>query len=119
MTRYWLAGAAAFALMTSVAFAQGMSSESSSSTQSTTTTTVPTVGSYSSSETQHGTDSYGNTVDKSKTYNSGAGGTNATSASRITAPDGSVQSTSQEKQTNTPDGGSIITKKTTTTTTDR
>ena len=51
MTRHWLAGVAAFAMMTGVAVAQGMSSKSSTSTQSTTTTTTPPVaGSYNASE---------------------------------------------------------------------
>ena len=51
MTKHWLAGAAAFAMMTGVAFAQSSSSDTTTTTQSTTTMPVPLVGSYSSSKT--------------------------------------------------------------------
>ena len=73
MTRQWLAGAAAFAMMTGVACAQGMSSDTSTSTQSTTTSTAPAVGSYNSNSYQKSTDSSGNVTDKSSSYHSGAG----------------------------------------------
>jgi hypothetical protein len=104
-------------MMTGVALAQGMSSESSSSTQSTTTTVVPPVGSYNSTETRRSTDSNGVETDKSSSYNSGPNGSKATSSSRTSSPDGSVQSMSHEKQTESPDGVSTTSKKTTTTTT--
>jgi hypothetical protein len=116
MTKYWLAGAAAFAMMTSVAFAQGMSSESSTSTQST-TSPVPAVGSYNSSETQHSTDSNGNATDKSKTFHSGMNGSHATSSSTTVSPDGSEQSTYHEHQATAPDDGLAISKKSSTSTT--
>jgi len=118
MMKHLLAGAAAFAMMTSVAFAQGMSSESSSTTQSTTTTTTAQpVGSYNSYENHQSTDSKGNAVDTSKTFKSGPGGSEATSSSKITSQNGAEQSASHEIQTNTPDGGSTTSRKTTTTTT--
>jgi len=118
MMKHWLAGAAAFALMTGVAFAQGMSSESSTTTQSTTTTTVPSVGSFNTYENHQSTDTKGNVTDTSKTFQSGAGGTRATSDSKTTAPDGSAQ-ISHEIQTKSPDGGATLSKKTTTTTIER
>ncbi len=84
MTRHLLAGAAAFAMMTGVAFAQGMPSESSTTTRSTTTSTVPTVGSYKSSETHWGIDRNGDATHTKKTYHSGASGSTATSKTRTT-----------------------------------
>jgi hypothetical protein len=119
MTKHLLAGAAAFAMMTSVAFAQGMSSGSSSSTQSTTTTTTtaPAVGNYNTYENQHSTDAKGIATDTSKTFESGPAGSKSTSNSKVTSPSGVEQSASQELRTNTPDGGSTMSKKTTTTTT--
>jgi hypothetical protein len=117
MTRHWLAGAAAFAMMTGVAFAQDTSSESSTTTRST-TSTVPGVGSYSSSETRQGTDRDGNAVDTKTIFHGDAGGSTATTQTRTASPDGSALTTSQEKQTDTPNSGST-TEKTTTTTIDR
>jgi len=115
MTRYWLAGAAAFALMTGVALAQGMSSETTRSTISTTSTAVPITESYSSSSTQH-VDRNGNAVDESRTYQSESGGSTTSTNSQTTAPDGSVQNSYHEEKSVTPDGGSTISRKTTTTT---
>src|SRR6185437_15125353 len=70
MTKYLLAGAAAFALMSGVAFAQ-----SSISTQSTTTTNgAPVNEGYSVNKTQKAIDSNGNEINKSRAYESGAGG---------------------------------------------
>jgi hypothetical protein len=47
MTRRWLAAAAAFAMMSGFALAQGVSSGSSTSTQPTTTSTVRPLGNNS------------------------------------------------------------------------
>jgi len=118
MTKHLLAGAAAFALMTSVAFAQGMSSESSSTTQSTTTTTTaPAVGNYNTYENSHSTDTKGVATDTSKTFETGPAGSKSTASSTTTAPNGAEQSASHEVRTSTPDGGSTLSKQTTSTTT--
>jgi hypothetical protein len=117
MKRLLLAGAAAFALMTGVALAQGAPTESSTTTRSTTTSTVPAVGSYKSSETHQGVDHEGNAIHKKKTYHSGASGSTVTSRTRTALPDGS-RTTYREKQTD-PYSGSTTEKKTTTTTIDR
>lgn len=116
MTKQLLAGAAAFAMMTGVAFAQGMASESSSST-TTTTTTAPAAGSMSTYENRQTTDTKGVETDTSKTFERDAAGSKATSSARVTAPDGSEQSAAHETLTTTPDGGSTLSKKSTTTTT--
>ena len=100
MTKYLLAGAAAFALMSGVAFAQ-----SSTSTQSTTTTNgAPVNEGYSISKTQKTIDSNGNEINKSRAYESNAGGTNATSSTRTNAADGSQTTTSHEEQSSVPAG---------------
>jgi hypothetical protein len=115
MMKHLVAGAAALAMMTGAALAQGMSSESSSSTQSTTTTVVPTIGSTNSYETHRSTDGNGDSSATSKTYQSGPGGSKATSNSQTTGPDGS-QSASHEIETKSMDGGSNTSKQTSTTT---
>jgi hypothetical protein len=116
MTRYWLAGAAAFAMMTGVALAQGMSSETTNSTSSTTTTIAPIVGTYSSTSTQRTIDSNGNAVDESRSYETGTGGSSSSSSSQTISPDGSQLNSVQVEKSVTPDGGSTVSKKTTTTT---
>ena len=115
MIKRFLASAAALAMMTGVACAQSTSSDSTMSTQ--TTTSAPAVGTYNSRSTQQGTDINGNASVKSQTYHSGVNGTSATSNSRTTSPDGSLQSTTHEGQTASPDGSSAYDKSTTTTTT--
>jgi hypothetical protein len=55
MTRRWLAAAAALAMTTGFALAQGASSGSSPSTQPTTTSAVPPVGNHSSAVAAPGT----------------------------------------------------------------
>ena len=117
MTRHWLAGAAALAMMTGVAFAQDTSSESSTTTRST-TSMGPGVGGYNSSETRQGIDRDGNAVDTKKIIHGDADGSTATTQTRTASPDGSALTTSREKQTDTPYSGST-TEKTTTTTIDR
>jgi hypothetical protein len=114
MTRYWLASAAAFAMMTGVALAQGMSSQST--TSSTTSTTVPVVGSYSATETQRTIDSNGNQIDKSRSYQTGSGGSSSSSSSQATSPDGALQIDRHEENSVSPDGATTVTRKTTTTT---
>src|SRR5579862_9897791 len=119
MTKHLLAGAAAFAMMTGVAFAQSMSSDTSTSIQSTTTTTTaPAAGSYNSYETHRSTDTNGDTSATSKTYQSGPAGSKATSDSQMTGPDGS-QRASHEIETKSMDGGSTMSKQTSTTTIER
>jgi hypothetical protein len=109
MTKTLLASAAALAMLSGVAFAQ---TDSSVSTQSTTVT----PGGYNSSTTQRSIDANGNALDKSQSYHSGVGGTDSTSNSHSTSMDGSVQSSTHEKQVATPDGSSATYKKSTTTT---
>jgi hypothetical protein len=113
MTKFWLASAAAFALMTGVASAQ-ITSDTTTSTQST-TTTAPPVGSYNAYQTQHSTDSNGNQIDKSQTYQSGPNGTKATSATQSTSEDGAQKTTTHEDRVISPAGASTTDKTTTTT----
>jgi hypothetical protein len=119
MTRHWLAGAAAFALLTGVAFAEDRPSESSTTTRSTTTSTVPAIGNYNSSETRRDIDRYGNTVHTKKINHHNASGSTVTSKTRTESPYGSARTTYRERQTDSPYSGSSTEKKTTTTTIDR
>jgi len=80
MTKSWLIGAAAFAMMTGAALAQ-----SSSSSTTTSTTGVPAVGSYGASKSQS-IDSNGTQTDKTQTYSNGIGGTNSSSTTQTTTP---------------------------------
>ena len=121
MNKYLLVGAAAFALMAGSAFAQD---STATDTTSTTSTVAPPAGSYSSSRTQKSTDMYGAQTDKSQTYSSGANGTNASSSSETTAPDGSTISASHETRTATPvyvapSGDTTTTTRSSTTTTNQ
>jgi hypothetical protein len=125
MMRHWLVGAAAFAMMTGVAFAE----ESSTTTRSMTTSTAPAVGSYKASETHRGIgwgfghhkwreshrdmDRDGYATRMKRTYHSNANGSTVTSKTRTEMPDGS-RTTHREKET-TPYSGSTVEKKTTTT----
>src|ERR1700719_4265232 len=98
MMRQWLAGAAAFAMMTGVAFAEDRPAESSTTTRSTTTSTVPgigsgklvipDVGSYKSTETRRDVDRDGYATRTKKTYRGGAKGSTVTSKTRTAMPDG-------------------------------
>jgi hypothetical protein len=137
MTKYWLAGAAAFAMMTGVAFAEGMPSES---TTTRSTTTVPAVGSHKSSESHRAIDRDGYATKMKRIYHSdrdgmrrvyhsdgdgmrrvyhgGADGWKATSRTLTMSHDGSARTTYRVKQTGSPYSGSS-TEKTTTTTIDR
>jgi hypothetical protein len=111
MTRHWLAGAAAFALMTGVAFAADTGS--STTTRSTTTSAVPAVGTYQSSETHRGNDHDGYMARMKRFVHRNANGSTVSTKTRTTTPDGS-RTTVREKET-TPLSGSSIEKKTTTT----
>jgi hypothetical protein len=115
MTRSWLAGVSAFAMMTGIAFAQG-TSDTTISTQTTTSTPAPAVGSFSSSKSQKTIDSTGTEIDKSQSYTSGSKGTDASSSTQTTAPDGSVLSASHLEHTASPGGDTTTTSHTTTTT---
>jgi hypothetical protein len=123
MTRYWLAGVAAFAMMTGVAFAEGVPSESSTTTRS--TTTVPAVGSYKSSESHRAIGHHGYATKMKRIYHSdgdgmrrayhgGADGWKATSRTRIMSHDGSARTTYRVKQPGSPFSGSSTEKTTTT-----
>jgi len=109
MMRHWLAGAAAFAMMTGVALAEDRPSESSTTTRSTTTSTVPSRGNYKSSETRRDNDRDGNATRTERTYRSDARGSTVTSKTRTEIPDGS-RTTYRERET-TPYSGSAIEKK--------
>jgi hypothetical protein len=111
MTRHLLAGAAAFAMMTGVAFAAD--TESTTTTRSTAT---PAVGNYQSSETHRGNDHDGYMARMKRFVHRNANGGNGSTVSsktRTTMPDGS-RTTVREKET-TPLSGSSTEKKTTTT----
>ncbi len=109
MTRHWLAGAAAFAMMTGLAFAQG-TSETSTTTRST-TSTAPGAEGYHSSANRRDNDRYGDEVHTKKIDHHDANGSTAITRTRTTSPDGSARTTSREKQTDTPYGGSSVEKK--------
>jgi hypothetical protein len=111
MMKHWLAGAAAFAMMTGVALAEDRPAEATTTTRS--TTTVPAVESHKWSETHRGTDRDGYATRSKRTYHSNAHGSTVTSRIRTVMPDGS-RTMSRERET-TPYSGSSIEKKTTTT----
>jgi hypothetical protein len=115
MTKYWLAGAAAFALTTGAALAQ--STLSDSSTTVTTTTPAPVVNTYNTTKSQKTVDANGTEIDKSQTYSSGAAGTHATANSQTTSPDGTAVSTTHQERTVAPLGDSTTTTNQSTTTT--
>jgi hypothetical protein len=114
MTKYWLASTAALAMMSGVALAQTAPFDSSTTTQSTTTTTVAPLipGTFSSSKTQQTIDGNGTETDKTQTFKSGSGGTDATSSMQTKAPDGSSVSTFHEEG-KSPAGDSSSTTTTT------
>ena len=111
MTKSLILGVAAFAMMTGVAFAQSTLSDTTITTHS---TTAPADGSYKSNKTQKTIDSNGTEVVKSQTYTSGSTGTNASSTTQTTAPDGTTLNTSQDDRTVSPGGGTTTTSHTTT-----
>jgi hypothetical protein len=104
MTRYWLASAAALALMTTGAFAQSPSFDATNSTQPTLSTNGP-AGTYDATKTEKAIDARGvetdktQTFDKSQTYTSGNGELSAktsigtTSTTTTTAPPPPVSTT--------------------------
>jgi hypothetical protein len=109
--------AAALAMMTGVAFAQGMSSDTTTSSQTsqTTTTVAPGVGTYSSSKSQKSIDSNGVETDKSQSYTSGAGGSKASTTTRTIEPDGSQTRVQHDERTVSPAGDTTTNRSTTTT----
>jgi hypothetical protein len=111
MTRNLLAGAAALALMTGVAFAAD--TESTTTTRSMTTPAVPAAGNYQSSETHRGSDHDGYMARMKRFVHRNANGSTVSTKTRTTMPDGS-RTTVREKEA-TPLSGSSIEKKTTTT----
>ena len=97
----WLAGAAAFAMMTGVATAQ-----SSSSSTSTTTSSSPAAGTYNSTTTERSMDSTGTQIDKVQTYSSEPSGTKSSSTVRseeLTVIPGDMSTTTTKKTTTTID----------------
>ncbi len=118
MTRYWLTGAAAFAMMTGVAFAQG-TTDSSTITRSTTSTAPAALGHHSSAlHRDRDNDRYGNMVHTKKIIHHGLSGSSVTTKTRTASPDG-ARTTYREMHTASPYSGSSTEKKTTTTTLDR
>ena len=114
MTRHLLAGAAAFAMMTGVAFAAD--TESSTTTRSVTTSEVPAVGNHESREVHRSVDHDGYMARMKRFVHRNANGGNGStviSRTRTTMPDG-TRTTVRERET-TPLSGSSIEKKTTTT----
>jgi len=121
MMRHWLAGAAAFAMMTGVAVAD----ESSTTTRSMTNSTAPVVGVDKSREHHWGIGSFKwgenhrdmdrdrSATRTTKTLHSNANGSTVTSKTRTEMPDGS-RTTSREKEI-VPNSGSSTEKKSTTT----
>jgi hypothetical protein len=108
-TRYWLAGAAAFVMTAGIAAAQ------TSDTTTSTTVTAPVTGAYSSSKTQTTVAPNGTQTDKSQTYDSGSGGTNAMSTTKTISPDGSQQKSWHQEWTGSqPAANSTTTSKSTT-----
>ena len=93
MSRYWLAGAAALIMVPGIALAQDVSTQST-----TTTTTVPsTSGSYSASESKKTVDAFGNTSEKSRSYQQNADGTSVKSSSEAQSADGTTVSRQHER----------------------
>jgi len=111
------AGAVALAMMTGVALAQGMSSDTTTSTSSTGTMVAPAVGSYTSTKSQKSIDANGVQTDKSQTYTSGANGSKASTTTRTTEPDGSQTSTQRDERSVSPAGDTTTNRTTTTTVT--
>jgi hypothetical protein len=105
MTKFWLVGVAAFALMTGAALAQDTSSETTTTTQS---TNGSETGGSSSTQTRQSVDSDGVQTDKSKSYTRDSNGIHARSDTRQVAPDGSERTVSHE-QIASPDGSTSTT----------
>ena len=112
MTGYWLASAAAFAMISGVAFAQDAPGTTTETQSTTTTNSAPVIGNYSASRTQKTIDANGNEIKKSETYESGNGGTSTRSSVQTNAPDGSSMNTYRREQSNTTTGTTPTTTKT-------
>ncbi|HEX4111151.1 MAG TPA: hypothetical protein VH020_01320 [Stellaceae bacterium] len=110
MTKFWLAGVAAFAMMTGTALAQDTSSDT------TTTTHSAGMGSSSATKSRETVDSDGTQTDKSKSYTRDSSGIHARSDTQTVAPDGTVRSTSHDEQTASPGDDTVTRSRTTTTT---
>jgi hypothetical protein len=98
MTKYWLVGATAFAMMSGAAFAQGVTTDSTV-TQSTTAANPAPVGTYTATRTQQAVDANGNAVVQKKSYTSGPNGTSETDHTKVEAPDGSTTTYHSEHTT--------------------
>ena len=81
MTKFWLIGLTAFAMMTGAALAQNLPSNTTTST----TIVAPPVGTFSSTKSRT-IDSNGTQTDKSQTYTSGNGGTSSSTSTQTTTP---------------------------------
>ena len=98
MTRILLAGVAALALTTGVAFAQTTYSESTTSIQSTVPPAPPSGEAIYKSKKSTTIHRDGTEVEKKQTYSqSSSGGTRATSNSHVVTPNGSEVKTQDEK----------------------
>ena len=113
MTKYLLAGIAAFTLTSGVAFAQGTLTDTTTVTHS---STAPNPDGYKSKKTERIIDSNGVETEKTQTYTNRAGQQSSTATTRQVAPDGSVLNTSHEERTTTPFGETTTTTQTQTTT---
>jgi hypothetical protein len=109
MKKFWLLSAAALVMVTGAALAQSTLSDTT-----TTTHTASPDATFKSSKTEKSIDKNGVEVEKSQAYTSGAGGTSASSNSRVTAPDGSQVNTSHDERTTSPSGDTTTTSHTTT-----
>ena len=103
MTRQWIAGFAALAMMTGVAAAQ-TSESSSSSTRSTTVNNVPVQSEVSGASKVEHTDSDGNHSEKVESFRSGVSGSSSSSSfkKKTVGPDGVQERSVQEEHTVAP-----------------
>jgi hypothetical protein len=103
MTKSWMAGVAALAVMTAPALAQSLSSESETRTQTTTSTVAPApIGTYDQQKTEKIVDGNGTVIERSQTYsNNGAATVNTTSARRV-MPDGTEKTYQHEERVERP-----------------
>jgi hypothetical protein len=117
MTKYWLSGVAAIAMMTGTAWAQSqsLSSETTTSTQTTTVPAPPVVNSVHTTKTQDTVNDDGTRIDKRQTYTSGSNGTASTADSQTKGPDGRPVSATHQERVVAPNGDSATSNQTTTT----
>jgi hypothetical protein len=108
MTKLWLVGVGAFAIMTGTALAQDKSSET------TTTTHSADMGSSSATKSRETIDRDGTQTDKSNSYTRDSRGMHMRSDTRTRTPDGAVRSTSHNEEIASPGDDTIPRSHTTT-----